>query len=208
MALIRWSLVILLVSCSAAGCSSGNQLTRERAASLIAASEGFLRTPVETIAIDAQGLREGQSRRLWTTRRVVVNPGVPNTGWYDDWELTPAGKAHFSKMDSDLMQIHWGGVATGAHLTLQQPAQRRLSNVKGIRGGDKGNQVAAVDFTWQIPTIATDTFTGQATLQLYDDGWRVREVSLRPVGHSEPKIRQLAGTSRRPRRSPSRGFAS
>ena len=151
---------------------TGNQLDRARAATLIASSKSF--APVAQIQIDAASLSQGQSRALWSTINHVRTDALdPIPATTANWVLTQAGETAFSSMQSE---FNPGGTSRTAVLGLRQPAERQVIEINGIRGGQSNDSAAEAEFTWQLP-IAAGTFTGSASFQKFDDGWRVQGVA-------------------------------
>jgi hypothetical protein len=140
---------------------------------------------------------------ILTVRESGQNQGV----WYKEYlfELTPGGK-DLSKswvLTKEKVSAGNAGSTCWTPQTYSQGepchkpsgviysivlARRKINEVSGIKM-DPGGKEADVEFIWEwVPTADAKIFAdrvpagmqeGQATFQLYDDGWRITQIALR-----------------------------
>jgi hypothetical protein len=162
------SLLFMLI----AGCWS-KELTRPKVADLITLDTRFAE-PVAALPLQREGRFQGkydagQVEGLWNITRSTGN--ITNS-------LTPKGRETFA---SDF------GAYAPAPLT--QPAKRELVEVTGITSPPQaGEGVRLATFTWRYTGLSDIAarytgeqgvvHNGQAVFQLFDDGWRLRNLAL------------------------------
>jgi hypothetical protein len=165
-----WTVTIVTIAGLIAmsfGCGGKGQLTRGKAKDLIERSEGF--KPTQTLRNDGTRANKGVELGFW-----VHDP------WSSEgFKLTAKGSSYF------------GGV-NRAEVSMLKPVSRRFVEITGMTAapGFSPDVAQSVTFTWKwdfdgYPPEVSDLIqgptptpnNGEAVLKLYDDGWRVENVS-------------------------------
>ncbi len=177
----------VLILLGAIACS--NQLTRPKAEQLINDRPDFASTSKIALTesgIKRDGLDAGALEGLW-----ILKSGRR--------QLTEKGGQFFAD-------------TTGA---LVHPATRRVVEVTGIADVPGAQNLKEVDFTWKykdLPDVverytgqSATPDTGEAVMQLFDDGWRVQQLNFQessraPFQWTDSLMKQLEAEklSRRP----------
>ncbi len=187
--------LIILTAGVLVTCGPG-ELTRDRAAELVRESEKFLedgesRSIVIGRLIYDQRHENATYGGLEDARIITVKPH-PETYviWYKlyDIELTPQGKelAKDWRSVGERDKVDFG-VKLREVEYIAQLRQRNLIAITGV-ASNASSKEAEVEFKWNwAPTLTgktlglkaeEDSRSGKAFLILYDDGWRISELSF------------------------------
>lgn len=169
MKLIRFLSVLAIVTLAFSGCESKTSLSRSKAKHLIETSKGFS-TPISQIALTDDDVKQGISDGYWHEANALF------LGTY--LELTDKGKQAFKGFEPQA-----GGVRI---LDIRQEVRPLVGDVTGI--ADVSTTEKTADFTFHpdfssLPLDLQAIFknrratAAQASFKLYDDGWRVEQVT-------------------------------
>jgi hypothetical protein len=152
----------------AAGCGSSKILTRGNAKDILSKQYG---TPAKVrVTIDRQAVIDGGSQGYF---------GTGGFGLTSDLVLTEKGKNYFDSAGGEVVA---GTLIRPFSVTPKALIKSEVISVTGISDGSDGTKI--VEFTWTydfsaVPKEIRDSvlkvapvFTNEATLRLYDDGWR------------------------------------
>jgi len=150
----------VLLACS--GRSSAKELTRSKAKELIQRSPSFSIT--ETVPTSNLAFNVAQAAGMWKSD--------PNSSW---WVPSREGAALFRSI-------------TLTVVTLVKPLHRTVTEVTGITEGLEPNVTKVAEFKWYFNDLAepvarytgatTADHDGHAALRLYDDGWRIEDITV------------------------------
>ena len=181
---------VCLIVLVTASCSNGSkELTRPYAKELIeqnmAQNEEFMTETSFSLAgstLIKSSLTESSIEMMI---REKISTGVSEGLWqWDDGiELTNKGRIYFKEV------FYTDGRGLNViNLELKKPVSKQVVEITGITGGDESvnKRIREVKFTWTyvgLPEIVTKYFgeengklhDGAAFVQLYDEGWRIKE---------------------------------
>lgn len=148
-------MIIFLVACG------NSDLSRSKAQSLIQVNEDFSK-PQMTVKLSSGARNKGESQGFWD----------------DKGKLTPKGRDTF-------VSFRW------SRATVRKTLSREVTYVTGIAnavtpfGGAPGD-VKEVQYQWEYNNLKGPARrfivrggTGVALMRLYDDGWRIEEISIK-----------------------------
>lgn len=171
-AMNRWTAVcvaaLIVTACG------GKDLTRERAAELLREHEAFkmpvggmgvFTSPGTEASVDESTFDLGVKLQLWN--RTPDNRGLKRN------QLLPLGQRHFRAIS-----------AYSYYVQSAEPTTRSLVEVTGIAGAPQESS-RLIQFRWGLQgpawAVAADgktSWSGQASAQLFDDGWRIGNVEF------------------------------
>jgi hypothetical protein len=189
--------MVLALWIGASGCSKS--LTRERAAELLRSDANFSKAFNSEVALgkfwyDWRNVYAAYPYKPLSEQGLLT---VKETGkvyamWWKQYvvSLTPQGKdaaAAWSKTN-ERPSSFLGPQSTEAFIYLIPLASKELIGITGITS-DPSEKAAGVEFDWkwaptkQCPLLPqscppSDVHHGRASVQLYDDGWRISQAQI------------------------------
>lgn len=178
---------ILTISCGSDG------LSRSKAAALISENQKFseaIKGEMRFGQVYAKGMSDTENYELYAVLKSLgyIEEGQDKNPLMSNVNLTEKGKIEAANWEK-------GNNLWGDNYKIPL-AKREVVEVTGISESKSGDNFAQATFTWHLQPIgeigkALDTgkdseqkFDGTATLQKFDDGWRVVGISGRGLPDS------------------------
>ncbi len=172
----RVAILLLPISAIAISSCDQNQLSRSKAEQMIKGSPQA-RSFQTSIPFHRGGFQQGQDQGIWRVEDKAVI-------------LAEKATASIAGVSGD--QYLYFTQTAAASITPKEPATISIS-VTGITDSPGAKNVKFAQFTWQyeaLPSLvkrfAVKGGNGSAVLQLYDDGWRIAQVTMAPSEEPAP----------------------